>query len=515
MRKLCLVACTAAVALSVAGCLGGVRQRPVASSFGAEAVAWREARYAAGGACVANLDRFFDKRAVVEDRVEARRVYTGRSAFLEHYHRSAMNRGIGTCDPAEPLGLFLSADEILDQFSLPARVSWDPAIEDGMVLGTVGPHGYTHVIMSASVEHWRGAIPPLPGLDRLEGLATRYVALWNGDPSVDAAHIYDTATSVEDTLEGFSVHGLEELRATVGTGRWPDLPPMRISPLPVVRPGASAPASAPRGQAVYVGPAVASSTESDVMVLLLQVDDGSGCPGVVGVAIAVDHGRISRERRYHAVDAVRRCFDTSTLQPGWWEDLDIPAPVVHELTGTATWSDPDRSVAVYNGTPAMNTYVRWGLKRFADAGLTPPKVDAVSFALDQHVCPIERRGYVRYDAAGADVSLCYEPDQVCDDAGCATWTERAAQTLLHEFAHVWMYQNLTEDTKSSFMRQVGVSRWADPDDDWGDRGVERAANTMMAGLMAEPLAMDPAACGAFGTRFSILTGVRPLAPCSP
>jgi hypothetical protein len=116
---------------------------------------------------------------------------------------------------------------------------------------------------------------------------------------------------------------------------------------------------------------------------------------------------------------------------------------------------------------------------------------------------------------GWNIFLCFQTDQVCDDVDCTTWTSDAGQTLLHEYSHPWMAQNLTENTQRAFMRLVGVSRWEDPDEDWDQRGVEQAANTIMFGLMNEPLSMEPAACQAFAAKFRLLTGVDPLAPCPP
>jgi hypothetical protein len=301
------------------------------------------------------------------------------------------------------------------------------------------------------------------------------------------------------------VRGLRRIRAAVGSGEWPDLPQMGISVLPDALGNGSSTSRPLRGPAIYFGPAVPGTTEADEMVLLLQVDDGSGCPGVVGAAMGVEHRRITWERRYHGVESVRRCFETSTLRPGWWQGIDIPEPVLHELTGTVTWADPSRSVEVYNGTPAMNEYVRWSLRRFADAGLTLPKVDTVTFVTQQSSCPLGRRGFSRYDESGGEIFLCFQPDQADES--------ETEETLLHELSHVWMYQNVKHSTEQAFLRSVGVSRWEDPDDDWGQRGVERAADTMMSGLMNEPPALGTAACEAFAARFTLLTGVDPLAPC--
>jgi hypothetical protein len=496
----------ALVAPAVAAC-GGLSDEPASSPrIGAEAVAWREARYAAGRAGVENLVRFFDKHVVVEQRVLGV-LFEDRRSYLDGFGLYVSIHGTGTSDPAEPMGVLLSATGMLDQYYDPGQLSWAPVADDWMLRATVGSRGYTHVVMSASVEHWRSYLHAPPDLDRTENLAHRYVALWNGAAGVDAAQVYAKRALVKDSLEGLSVGGLRRIHAAVRTGQWPNLPRMDISRLPEDPGDGSSPSRPPRGEALYFGPAVAGTKAYDEMVLLLEADDGSGCPGVVGAALALDHGRIIGERRYHGVQSLRRCFDSSALAPGWWQGIDIPEPVVHELTGTVTWAEPDRSVAVYNGTAATNDYVRWGLQRFADAGLTLPEVDSVTFVREHSQCPLGRPGYSRYDDSGGAIFLCFPPGEADES--------EAELVLLHELSHVWMHQNVGPGTEQAFMRSVGVARWDDPGDDWDQRGVEQAANTMMFGLMSEPRTMGTAGCEAFAAEFRQLTGGDPLAPCLP
>ncbi|HEY0903718.1 MAG TPA: hypothetical protein VGE14_07515, partial [Marmoricola sp.] len=514
-----MVACIIALAPVVAACSSGRHETTSsASPFAAEAVAWRDARYAAGHACVANLSRFFDERVLVDDRV-AGKVYQGRRAYLEGCGLFAASLGSGGADPAEPMALLLSADELLDQFSYPKYAAWSSAIDHWIVRGSVGPQGYTRLTTAASLEHWRTQVPRSRSFDRFERLADRYVAVWNGGEGVDATDVYADAASVEDSLTGQAVLGLPELRAAAASGQWPDLPRMVISELPDELPdelgGDSATISRTSGvRAIYVGPARSGTTDSDELVLVVQVDDGSGCPGVIGVAMAVDHGRITRERRYHEVESVRRCMDASTVEPGWWEGIEVPSAVVHELTSTVASAGPRGGLEIFNGTPEADTYVRWGLQRFADAGLELPVVDSVTFALDQSTCPLRRPGFARFDDSSAEISLCFQPERVCDDADCSSWTTTARQTLLHEYSHAWIAQNVPESAREAFMRLAGVSRWQDFDDGWGQRGVEQAANTMMSALMDEPWAADLGACAVFAARFRLLAGVDPLARCS-
>ena len=449
----------------------------------------------------------------MDDRVGGR-VVQGRDSYLEAYGLLAADRGAGVSDPAEPLALLVSADQILDQFSYPTHVRWAPGVDHWVLVGTVGPRGYTHVLTAASLEHWRARGPTSRRLDRFEALADRYVAWWNGDEGVDATQVYRSGASIEDTLTGLSVQGVGNLRGVERSGAWPDLPQLEISALPDDPGGDPMSSRQAHVRAVYLGPAVPGSAEPDVMIVILRAEGGSGCPGVVGAAMAVVRGRIAWERRYHEVEQVRRCLDADSLEPGWWEGIDIPEPVVHELTGTVTLSEPSRGVELYNGTPETEEYVRWGLQRFAAAGVTLPKVDSVTFVLDQSRCPLRSPGFAWYSRSGADIWLCFQPGDVCVDPGCSNWTTIASRTLLHEYAHAWIAQNVTESTREAFMGLAGVSRWQDFDDEWDQRGVERAANTIMLGLLDKPLPMEPRACEVLAVKFRLLTGAAPPAPCS-
>lgn len=495
MRPWWLVRCVACLALAVTACGGAGRQTGSGIPFGAEAVAWREARYAAGHACVSNLVRFFDENVVVDDRVTGQ-VIRGRAAFLDRCAAFAASHGSGGSDPTRPMALLLSADELIDQFDYPAHMYWSSERDHGVSVGSVGAHGYTRLTTLASLDHWRAQVPRVSGLDRLERLADRYLMLWNLTRGVDVARMYSAEASVDDTLRGLTVSGLEELRAAVGSGKWPDMSPLRL-------------------RAIYVGTDLAGGTDSADMVLLLDVADGPACHGEVGVALTVEDGRIARERRFHEVESVSRCLDTSTLQRGWWEGLEIPESVVRTRTGTVTWAEPSRRIEVFNGTVEMNAYVRWGLQRFADAALALPRVDSVTFELNHTTCPLSERGHVRYDESGADISLCFEPDHVCDGDDCSRWTSSARETLLHEYSHAWMAQNVTDATRQRFMRLNGVVHWDDVEETWGRRGRERATQIVTSGLMDEPVPLDLGECRAFAAEFRMLTGAAPLATCAP
>jgi hypothetical protein len=48
---------------------------------------------------------------------------------------------------------------------------------------------------------------------------------------------------------------------------------------------------------------------------------------------------------------------------------------------------------------------------------------------------------------------------MCENEQCTTWDARSRATLLHEYAHAWIEENLDEDGQSAFLELVGLPRW--------------------------------------------------------
>ncbi len=102
--------------------------------------------------------------------------------------------------------------------------------------------------------------------------------------------------------------------------------------------------------AVYIAPPFPGWAHKEEIAFLIEVDDGSGCPGLMGVAFTVDDdGSVVSEERFHDIESVRRCYDPATLQPGWWDEMDTPESMVVVRTGTLRYGDME--VEVFNGFP--------------------------------------------------------------------------------------------------------------------------------------------------------------------
>jgi hypothetical protein len=492
MKRPLILVVTAAL---VAACgVEPVAEDPTADDWAAEAVAWREAGYEAGRLGYVNALRFWDENVVFEDRIGGE-VIKGRESFYQY----ALDR-VGAADPSVAMSYFLSADEALDQYR------WSPFMEVAWLDRVqIGEQGARLILNGASIESFRffhQHEADHPDLATVEALAHRFVSVWDGEDGGASSDLYSQDARIDDTLRGLSVSGLEAISDSVGANEWPDLSRVEIVQLD-------------RGPAIYLSPAL-SEHDLDEVRLIVKVDYETGCAGEMGVALAWDGERVQWERRYHEVESARRCLDPTKLQPGWWEGIQVPEPILVERTGTMVWEEQDLAVEIYNGIPASQAFVRWGLERFLEAGLSPPSIASVTFLPTGSSLCGGFTGYYMPDESGAEISLCSPPEVMCKNADCTAWSTNSRATLLHEYSHAWIDENLDEKAQATFLELVGLPRWRDHEDPPEERGVERAANTIMLGLIDDvgglAIARD-IPCEERSAGFRQLTGMAPITRC--
>ncbi|HEX6300333.1 MAG TPA: hypothetical protein VF148_07715 [Acidimicrobiia bacterium] len=467
--------------------------------WAAEAMSWNEA-FTQTEHFQNLLPQFFAEDVVFDDREQwGRDVVRGREQLLEY-----LIRALGSEVPFTYLEFLVSADEALH---LTALDNTSTGTLYAMTRWSMGPTGIESGVVSVLLPNLREGEDP-----REDALAARsYVDLWNQSAAtgIDNAALieayvptlYDPDARINDTLLGKTMTGVPAITSSLLAKRWPYLPNLEIEMLP-----------GGEGEAVFEGLSRDPSLPSQVH-LIVNADDGSGCPGLMGIALAFQQGKILWERRFHEVESVRRCFDTEQLRDGWWVGIDIPEPIRREPTGTVQMGEAV-SVEIYNGSGQAEDLVRWSMNRFATADLPLPRVKSITFLFDPDYCS-DKGGSAIHDGDGTIVTLCIEARNVCSDDECHKWGLVPRYLLLHELAHAWISDYVDDDTRTTFLTQEGLSRWHDPEEAWEDRGSERAANTLMFGLMDETGIYGPAGpgqCEAWGPGFRLLTGVDPIAP---
>lgn len=146
--------------------------------------------------------------------------------------------------------------------------------------------------------------------------------------------------------------------------------------------------------------------------------------------------------------------------------------------------------------------VGWAQNRFAEAGLPLPDVQ-VRFHVESDPCQGSRGGYTIED--GTHVVL------ICNAELGPARELQVKRTLLHEFAHVWDHDELTDEIRDEFMRFRGSNGWLSgvPYD---ERAGEHAAEVITWGLMDQPFLMgsldEPWSQDDLSDGYRMLTGVE-------
>ncbi len=317
----------------------------------------------------------------------------------------------------------------------------------------------------------------------------RYIDVWSSGDERRLAEVYADAVEVRDALDGEHWLGLDELASDMNRsfdiepGPWPEL--FRYD----------------------VG-------ERHEQIAVFQI--GGSCRRLEARRWVFGDGVIVDETRYAHVESVRRC----DVRPddGWWVGFEL---VPSEDLATETVTVGGRQIDVTNASAPQADLVRWLFERFASASLAQPDVAAVWYppSVDCSLAEgIARREDDRFEGRHT-VTLCFTPDQLSSGWPNRMWSPHVAHQGLHEFAHVWMYDNVDDADRDAFLERVGLETWRSADVFWPERGVEAAAETMAWGLAADGDAeylIEPAPdCAELATRFELLTGTEPLTTCEP
>lgn len=476
----------------VVGLLGAglmVGCSPPEQPWAARAEDFFAAFHEAQGTGVTNAALFYAEDVDVDMRSESGWRYTGRAARVQAMRDS----WLASADP-DSLGvtaeepIYLSVDGAVD----PARLDMPeyPVHFSTAYVYSVSDRGITAQMFAASNlvgEYFRVLEPDHDWGDK-------YLSIWSaGDPSAVQA-LYADGAVVRDSMTGVLLEGRS---AIAGAAQGP------VS-------GGALTGAVRHTIADEGGPAAYGNYHKDREVQLLTVDDGSGCPGEVAVALWLEGeaGLIVREERYHRVDALRRCTDPSDLPTGWWDAVTVADPA--GVTRTGMLDVHIEQVAVWNGTPELERLLSWGLGRFADAVLPAPTPASVTF-LPPQGDPEARYGFV-HGGSTTDIAVLVTPDQACPDGKCEEWPTPVKAAVLHQLAHVWLAENVPLGSADEFARERGMV-WSDPGLPWAERASERAAETLTWGLMDEPYDVDTRlgalSCQALAADLQDLTGAFP------
>ncbi len=124
------------------------------------------------------------------------------------------------------------------------------------------------------------------------------------------------------------------------------------------------------------------------------------------------------------------------------------------------------------------TLTEWALGRFDRAGLSVPPI-SIGFHDEKAVCH-GQNGYFRSGETHR-VDICgFNWDR---------FLVTPRKVILHELAHAWVHENLSEMARQEFLDLRGLEVWRDEEAPWGEQGMEHAAEIVAWGLMDEEISM--------------------------
>jgi hypothetical protein len=356
-----------------------------------------------------------------------------------------------------------------------------------------------------------------------EDVAARHVQAWSGADHAALRDLYWAGATYTDSLYGVEARGQEAIVALADPESPSPSALQRASDLysadvlALLRPPADA-------RAVYVTRNQRHPDNRHTARVMLLLRSPGACPGASAVELTVDSaGLVVAERRLHALESVRACASPGELAEGWWTDRALPVPLSERLTGEVRTGAG--TIEIRNGSPELEAFVRWGMTRFDEAGLPPPRVRSVAFDPYSPRCA-DFDGYSSGHRGSAAILLCADVTGIarqtretglsCIDLECANTRWTRVELLLHELSHAWIDTHVHRVTRDLFTRRVGAPSWSDEDDPHDERGVEVAASTLawgLAGGSRNPPDLESVPCQDLADWYQLLTGTAPRAAC--
>lgn len=267
------------------------------------------------------------------------------------------------------------------------------------------------------------------------------------------------------------------------------------------------------GPAVFdLGTTGASSNRSTAGIGVYEVTFDSGVTVLAATLWRLWDGRIVEAATVFDANGWDRMLELAGLEPppSWFTDIETPEPRVVERTHVVDVGD-GTVVELFDATDEVAGLVEWTLGRFKAAGLRLPHVDAV-YLETQRSC-LQESAWTHLGSGSAIIRFCLDPADIGDE-GSAGLAGRF--TMLHELAHVWTAEHLSQEEMDSFTSFRGLGTWNDASAAWSDRANEQASDIMAWGLAEEPIdlvRLGTPGCPELELAFRVLTGARPLHGC--
>ncbi len=335
---------------------------------------------------------------------------------------------------------------------------------------------------SMTFGHWAGS-------NKDGELAERYVSAWEQKDVTALTALYSPAAVVLDQTSGDEWRSADDLLADLA-----DAPPVGPGPFP--------------GAYFY-------RDGIDLQaIVLLQL--GGDCPMLEARRLVFAGDTIIKETRFTHVPSAQRCL--SDLPDGWWTTFELPTDLQDNVTEVL---DVGGSlVELVNAEPIHEEFTRWLFDRYIEAGIGLPEIAAVWYPPApecDELGGLAIESDERYEGRHT-VVICFTDDRLEYTDSASGWFPIAAAYGLHELAHIWMVDHLSDDIRSAFNDMAGLTVWRGAEAEWADRGVEQAAFAIPWAITGTedalwPIFFEEATCEELVERYRLLTSHQPTTTC--
>lgn len=324
---------------------------------------------------------------------------------------------------------------------------------------------------------------------RYRELVQRYARAWEDRDTAAIGTLYSPTADVLNQTTGDEWRGVEELLTSVLEG-----PPVQRGPGP--------------------GPFLYQSGSAMEAIVFVQL--GGDCPMLEARRLVFSGETIVKETRFTHVPSAQRCL--TDLPDGWWTTFELPPDLQDNVTEVV---DAGGSlVKLVNAEPIHEEFTRWLFDRYHAAGIGLPEIAAVWFPPApecDELGGLAIESDERYEGRHT-VVICFEADRLLWDDSESGWFPTAAAYGLHELAHIWMVDHLTDDIRTAYNEMAGLTFWRGADAEWAQRGVEQAAFTIPWAITGVddavwPISFEDASCEELANRYRLLTQREPITQC--
>ncbi len=160
----------------------------------------------------------------------------------------------------------------------------------------------------------------------------------------------------------------------------------------------------------------------------------------------------------------------------------------------------DGTAVIHHADPTQQAMVAWSIGRFEESGLERPDFSSITFPSPtscQHAFAgktLSRQGVV-------DIEICFTAEQT---------EERPAtvrNVILHELAHAWMLEHVTDSAERAFIAEFQLERWSSAELRH-ENGSEYAAEIIAWALMDQLVTprVSDTSCDQLLAAYELLTG---------